>query len=67
MTTVTFDQNIKLPKRHFKSLKDFLDQINPEDHGMVFLRELDLEEVTPDMKKAHKEAQKTPKSGFVNL
>ena len=65
MTTITFEQDIKIRKRKFKNIADFRKYVN-KFQEVLQVRELDENEATPAMIRKMKETKKLSKNRFVN-
>jgi len=67
MTTITFEENIKIDteKQVFK-IYEFL-EILWENWYFPILKELPKDEITPEILNAYKESKKTPKNDLINL
>ncbi len=66
MTTITFEENIKLPKRKFKNLSDFKVYLKKNSY-IIELKKLSKSEAPPSMMKKMRETQKMKSSDFVNV
>lgn len=67
MTTITFEENIKISteKQVFK-IYEFL-EILWENWYIPVLKELPEDEITPEILNAYNESKKSSKSDFINL
>ncbi len=66
MTTITFEENVKLPKRKFKNLSDF--KVYLENNSYIIeLKKLNKSETSPTMIKKMRETQNMKSSDFVNI
>ena len=66
MTTITFEENIKIKKRKFRDISDFKSYLEKNTYFTEF-KKFKKTEITQDMIKKMKETQKFDNSKFVNL
>ena len=66
MTTITFEENIKIKKRKFRDISDFRRYLEKNTY-FTELKKLKKTEITPNMIKKMKETQRLGISKFVNL
>jgi len=66
MTTVTFEENIKLPKRKFKNLSDFKMYLEKNSY-IIKLKKLSKREASPATVKKMRKTRKMKPSDFVNI
>lgn len=66
MTTITFEENIKLTKRKFKTLSDFKVYLD-KNSSIIELKKVDKNEIPSVMVKKIKNTKKMARSEFVNI
>lgn len=66
MTTITFEENIKIGRSKFKNISDFKNYLE-ENFYFSKLEKLDDSEITSEMISKMKETKKLKSSDFVNL
>ncbi len=66
MTTITFEENIKINKFKFKNISDFKNYLE-KNFYFTKLEKLDKSEITPEISKKAKETGNLKGSDFINL
>lgn len=66
MTTITFEENIKINKYKFKNISDFKEYLENNSY-IIELKKLRNSEITPRMIKKIKETKNLSMSEFANI
>lgn len=66
MTTITFEENIKIDKRKFKNISDFKKYLENNSY-IIELKKLGKSDITPQILKKMKDAKRLSRAEFTNI